>query len=160
MNLLLGVLHHVALTVADLTRSERWYAETLGARVERRTDLDPADRDAGRMPQVWMRVGEVVVNLAQGRPVERAEDQHFVHYALRSNVGSLTQWVRHLEGVGVDVLGPYGHGGLAFVSIYLDDPDGYRWEVIIDYPGFDEARRDALQHGGRLGNPMASYDWD
>jgi catechol-2,3-dioxygenase len=66
----------------------------------------------------------------------------------------------HLHAHEVPVLGPYGHGGLSFLSIYFDDPDGYRWELIVDYADFDSARVAALAHGGKLGNPTAAYDWE
>ncbi|MFT4083475.1 MAG: VOC family protein [Nocardioides sp.] len=157
--LTLGSIHHVALEVADVETSERWYSTVLGAEVDRRTDVDEADLASGRVRQVWMRVGELVVNLAQGRPIERGADQHFVHVAVRSVGGTLAEWITHLREHGVEVLGPYGHGGLPFVSLYFDDPDGYRWEIIVDFDSFEAATAESVRLGGRLGNPVASYDW-
>lgn len=153
-----GGLHHVALPVRDLTASVEWYAAVLDATVLRRTDQDAADLDAGRTAQAWLQVGEVVVNLASGPVVSRSEDQHFFHYALSVD-GDLGSWMARLDAHGVAVLGPYGHGGLSFVSVYFDDPDGYRWEIVVDHDSHPEARAAALAHGGVLGNPMASYDW-
>ncbi|WP_158604426.1 VOC family protein [Nocardioides mangrovicus] len=150
-------LHHLALPVSDLELSVDWYERVLGAEVTRRTDVDDADLRAGRTRQAWLAVGSVVVNLAEGRAVRREEDQHFFHYALSAD-GDLDGWLRHLGDTGADVVGVYGHGGLSFVSVYLDDPDGYRWEVVVDYPSFEAARTAALRHGGVLGNPMTSYE--
>jgi catechol 2,3-dioxygenase-like lactoylglutathione lyase family enzyme len=89
-----------------------------------------------------------------------APEQHFFHYALNTSGGDLDAWMAHLQDHDVAVLGPYGHGGPSFLSIYFDDPDGYRWELTVDYPDFDSAKVAALAHGGKLGNPTAAYDWD
>ncbi|MFT4210512.1 MAG: VOC family protein [Microbacterium sp.] len=155
----MSALHHVALPVADVDASVAWYERVLGGVVERRTDVGPEAAE-GRVAQAWLRVGEVTLNLAQGPPVQRTEAQHFFHYALVGEPGTLGAWIEHLGALGVAVLGPYGHGGLSFVSLYVDDPDGYRWEVVVDHPSHAHARAAASAHGGALGNPMRTYEWE
>jgi len=152
-------LHHVALPVRDVDASLQWYGRVLDATVTRRTDVDEADRAAGRTRQAWVALGDLTVNLAEGLVVERTEQQHFFHYAVSAD-GDLDAWMDRLQRADVTVLGPYGHGGLPFVSLYVDDPDGYRWEVVVDHASYTAARAAALAHGGRLGNPMAAYDWE
>ncbi len=86
-------------------------------------------------------------------------EQHFFHYGLHTGGADLDAWLAHLAAQGVTVLGPYRHGGLAFVSVYFDDPDGYRWELVVDYADFAAARVAAAPYGGQLGNPIAHYEW-
>jgi catechol 2,3-dioxygenase-like lactoylglutathione lyase family enzyme len=151
--------HHLALPVPDLDRSLAWYERVLGAVVLRRTDVDPRDLASGRNRQVWLKIGPTTLNLAESDPVHRRFEQHFLHFALTAEPGSLDAWIAHLNQQSVQVLGPYGHGGLPIVSLYFDDPDGYRWELVIGYPDFEAAKAAAQAHGGRLGHPSASYDW-
>ena len=156
----LGGWHHIALPVPDLDAAVQWYQRVLYAQVQRRTDIDQRDVRSGRSRQAWLSVGATVVNLAEADPVSRRFEQHFCHYAIATGGGDLAEWLNHLRREGVAILGPYGHGGLPFLSVYFDDPDGYRWELVIDYPDYETARREGLRHGGKLGNPTATYDWE
>ncbi|HBF89773.1 MAG TPA: glyoxalase, partial [Hyphomonas atlantica] len=67
---------------------------------------------------------------------DRNTPQWVQHIAFR--VGSLDELMEtkaHLEGMGLDVLGPTHHG--IFKSIYFFDPNGHRVELAADI-GTDE----------------------
>lgn len=151
--------HHVVIPVSDIAASTTWYARVLGGDVVRRIGVSDIDRRARRNEQVWMQMGDAILVLADADPVERPDDTHFFHYALQVDEGSLETWLEHLRAEGVDAMGPFGHGGAPVVSIYLDDPDGYRMELVFTFDDYETAKAVALQHGGQLGNPTHAYAW-
>lgn len=146
--------HHLAIPVSNLGESVLWYTAVLGAVVIRRTD-DEFERSRGRIPQAWMDVAGFTVNLAEHVGVPRDPDRHFLHAALRSD-GSVEQWLATLQGRS-SALGPYGHGGLSFLSLYFDDPDGFRWEVVIDFADEEAAMAELERYGGEVGSPAGVY---
>ena len=152
--------HHVAIQVPEIEKSEEWYLKVFQADVFNRIGWDPRDIKAGRNRAVWLQVGDAIINLAEADVIDRPEEAHFFHYALAAPPGTLDDWIDHLRRIDVEVYGPFGHGRTSFVSIYFDDPDNYRWEIVVDYGDYETAKREALARGGMLGNPSAPYVWE
>ncbi|WP_104118334.1 VOC family protein [Arthrobacter sp. B1805] len=150
--------HHIAYPVPNIETSTEWYCRALQGEVVMRQGFSEIDRRAGRTPQVWIRVGDAVINLAEGLPLDR--QSHFYHYALNAPSDSLDGWIDDLRREGVNVLGPYGHGGTSMLSLYFDDPDGYRLEIVFDLGDYETAKTAALARGGALGNPESQYKWE
>lgn len=151
--------HHVALPVSDLARSVEWYRRVLFASVQRTTD-SAAELAAGRIPQAWLDIAGITVNLAQHHPLAADPERHFLHIALVAEPADLQVWMDHLATNGVQPLGPYGHGGLAFLSVYFDDPDGFRWELIVEHASFEAALAQMRAFGGEIGSPVKTYEWE
>ncbi|WP_224400992.1 VOC family protein [Pseudonocardia sp. ICBG1034] len=151
--------HHLAYPVPDLERSGEWYARVLRGEITMRTGWSEMDRRAGRTRQVWVTAGTAVINLAEGPIVERPPGLHFFHFAMDAPAAELDAWIAHLTDSGVKVLGPYGHGGVGLLSLYFDDPDGYRLELMFDFGDYETAKTEAIARGGALGNPDLQYEW-
>lgn len=151
---------HITFPVPDLESSERWYCDVLKGHVVMRQGWDQRDVRVKRTRQIWIQVGKDIINLAEGPSLGRQDDNHFYHYALRGHIEDLDAWLDHLEKHGVEVMGPFGHGGSNILSIYFDDPDNYRLEISFQCADFETAKKEAMQRGGKLGNPVAAYDWE
>ena len=151
---------HITWPVPDIGAAEAWYCRVLGGKTVMRHGYAPQDVAGGRTKQIWIQVGDAIVNLAEGPSMNRPDEAHFYHYAFKGgSLEHLDGWLDHLAQEGVDVLGPFGHGNSNVVSIYFDDPDNYRLEISFEAPDFETVCRLAPERGWKLGNPVASYDW-
>jgi catechol 2,3-dioxygenase-like lactoylglutathione lyase family enzyme len=108
------------LEVADLTASERFYADHLGLRVVERWGAD--------RPAIWLAIGrEGFVGLwtrEAGGPkaLFNGRGGAHVHFAIRVPYGTLDTMKARLEALGYAVGAiDFGKGDRA---IYVDDPDG------------------------------------
>lgn len=152
--------HHITYPVADIESASEWYSRVLNGEIIMKTGFSDIDKRAGRNRQIWVKTGDSIINLAEGPVIARPEDLHFYHYAMHAPVDQLDEWIAHLEANDVEVLGPYGHGGVGLLSLYFDDPFGYRLEIIFDFGEYEVAKAEAIKRGGALGNPSAQYDWE
>lgn len=152
--------HHIAIPVPDIEKSEKWYCDVLRGTVKMRMGWSDVDRRSNRSRQIWIQAGEALINLCEGPAVERQPDNHFFHYAMYSQADQLDDWISHLNSHGATVLGPYGHGGSPELSLYFDDPDGYRLEITFEFADYETAKAAAISRGGALGNPTAQYAWE
>lgn len=114
-------LNHVAICVADVERSCRFYREILR--------LEEIPRPAFSFPGAWFRLGaNQELHLIGGENVETAvRRMRGNHFALR--VDDLGEWWRHLESLGVIVRGPVKRPDGA-MQIFVADPDGHLVEVF------------------------------
>lgn len=113
-------LNHVALHVADVGKSVRFYEDVLR--------LEPIERPAFKFPGAWFRLGnDQELHLIGNRddPVVGAHSRGN-HWALA--IDSMDEWERHLQAVGV----PYTarrHRPDGALQIYVYDPDGHCLEL-------------------------------
>jgi catechol 2,3-dioxygenase len=115
-----GAVH---LTVADLDRSERWYAHALG--------LDAARDDGVARLSVGGTELLVLYEERGAQPVRGHTGLY--HYALLVPERSdLARWLAHVAQERIPLTGLSDH----FVSeaIYLRDPDGHGMEIYRDRP--------------------------
>jgi catechol 2,3-dioxygenase-like lactoylglutathione lyase family enzyme len=125
---LVSQLDHVALSVADLDRSRRWYEDILG--LDRRYD------DAWPEFPVVLCAGEACVALFPRRGDERAGDAGggFRHVAFRTDRAGFEASRHALGRHGVEL--HFEDHGICH-SLYLSDPDGYQVEITT----YDVAER-------------------
>jgi lactoylglutathione lyase len=118
--------NHIALYVADLTRSTAFYHDVIGAEVIR----DPFQDDR----HVWLKIGEHnQLHLIGGTPSPDTGNMHFAF-----SVSLLDDFLNQLEKPGVGY--EDRQGGTSRVrlrpdgvkQIYLQDPDGYLIEINED----------------------------
>lgn len=120
----LGPVNHMALTVTDLRRSERWYTDALGLI---RVDGEVADDGSGHVTLLHPDGGWVVALSSDATP----GIQHTAFTC--TDRGALVQWHEALPGRGIApgsiTDAPYGSG---FV---LRDPDGLEVELFAPAAG-------------------------
>ena len=120
---------HTMIRVGDLERSLRFYCEVLGMRLLRRTDYP-----SGRFTLAFVGYGpedaNTVVELTHNWDTDHYElGTGFGHLAL--GVGDLYATCDALRARGATIVrepGPMKHGGSEIA--FIEDPDGYRIELI------------------------------
>jgi lactoylglutathione lyase len=120
---------HTMIRVGDLERSLRFYTEVLGMRLLRRKDYPD-----GKFTLAFVGYGEeadeAVIELTYNWDVDRYElGNAFGHIAI--GVQDIDKTCRDIKERGGKVVrepGPMKHG--ATVIAFVEDPDGYRLELI------------------------------
>lgn len=134
MAIKLDGLSHTGFDVEDLDRTERFYTEVLGAKVEWR-------RDTGRTRLMKLYIGNLGLSIPE-RPkgTPKPEVPFAIHFAYRADPKHAEEYVAHVKSCGVEVDGPVGHGNEPQnVSWFFSDPDGYRLEIEAHYPTAEAA---------------------
>lgn len=112
-------LNHVALHVADVERSVRFYADVL--------KLAPLPRPAFTFPGAWFRLGEdQELHLIGGREQVVNSHNRGNHYALL--VDDIDAWERHFAQIAFAHL-PRRKRPDGASQIFLIDPDGHYIEL-------------------------------
>jgi catechol 2,3-dioxygenase len=115
-------LDHVAITVADLARSTRWYCDVLGFehRFPGRWDGVP----------VMLGLGDTLIALfptkGQDQPWIPEKVIRVAHFALRSDRKNFLIAQEELEAQGIDVT--FQDHDISH-AIYFNDPDGHQLEI-------------------------------
>jgi catechol 2,3-dioxygenase len=130
---------HIALTVADITRSLSFYKDVLGFAVERR-EIGVVLRAGNGEPLI------LLVELPGAQPKPR-HTTGLYHYALRlPDRASLARVLQQLQHTGYGLQGASDHG--VSEALYLADPDGNGIEIYRDRPRDAWPRQgDALEMG-------------
>jgi lactoylglutathione lyase len=113
-------LNHVALHVADVERSCRFYRDVLR--------LEPMPRPAFNFPGAWFRLGtRQELHLIGNRSDTVHSSHRGNHFALR--VEDLAAWEEHFRGLDVTFRGqqPRPDG---VMQVFLADPDGHVIELF------------------------------
>lgn len=160
----LRAFDHIVLVYPDLEAAERWYVEVLGAKILRR--IAWAGHVSPHSPHTDVLFGDspdrmCVLSLFHGDPsVMAVSGPGLVHFAFRCpNLDELDQWKRHLDDKGVknDMM---GHRDLGPISIYFQDPWGYRLEITTKVPDWQTAKAELDKRGASaLGYGPLSPFW-
>jgi catechol 2,3-dioxygenase-like lactoylglutathione lyase family enzyme len=139
---------HIAIVVPDLVEAERWYVDVLGAEVVGRYNWG-GDSSHPVSPHEDIRLGKDVISLFHGDPTR--SQPRLIHYAFNCrDMEELETWKAHLASKGVALRGPMAHPGFGAVSIYFEDPWGYRLEITTWLPDYETAKAEALRRGGGI----------
>lgn len=111
-------LNHVALHVANLEASEKFYGELLG--------LPRMPRPAFNFPGTWYRIGvdqELHLIAREPEVLSIPRERHFA-----MAIDDATAWKTRLQQAGVEFQGPKPRPDGA-LQIFLRDPDGHVVEL-------------------------------
>lgn len=119
-------IQDVSLTVRDLDRVGRFYAEVLGLTLRETSTLEHVLESAD---------GVALLRLKRRAdlPLARPEEPGLFHVAfLLPGRPDLARWVVHAQALGVALEGASDH--LVSEAVYLSDPEGNGVEVYVDRP--------------------------
>lgn len=132
---------HVMIRVGDLERSIRFYGDHFGMKVLRREDVPE-----GKYTNVFIGYGselsDPVIELTYNYGVGSYERGNgFGHLAI--GVRDIKGVCERMRGAGIKIVREPGPVKFGTVHIaFVDDPDGYRVELIdVDTGAYGEARR-------------------
>ena len=117
-------LDHIAITVADLTRSVAWYRDVLG--------LEPRHQDVWGNVPTFMCAGSTGLALfpaETAKPAPKPDTARTLvmrHFAFRANRKNFEAAQQRLRELGADF--KFQDHEIAH-SIYFHDPDGHRVEI-------------------------------
>ena len=116
-------LNHVALHVADVPASERFYRDVL--------QLEAIPRPAFTFPGAWFRLGvDQELHLIGDRQQPVHSHNRGNHYALM--VDDIDAWERHFQTIGVASRRQKRPDGAH--QVYVTDPDGHVIELCTAPP--------------------------
>ena len=132
-------IHHVAYRCRDAAETVEWYEQTLGMTYTTAFAEDHVPSTGAYDPymHVFLDCGgsNVLAFFELPNQPEIGKDPNtpawVQHIAFElENEAELLSAKEHLEGQGIDVLGPTWHG--IFKSIYFFDPNGHRLELACN----------------------------
>ncbi len=118
-------LNHVALHVADLERSMRFYEDVM--------ELPKLQRPAFGFPGAWYALGKQELHLIADDSLSEGSRRHH-HYALL--VDNIDDAKADLEAKGITVFDGQAQRPDGLMQLFFYDPDGYRIEVYHAPEGF------------------------
>jgi catechol 2,3-dioxygenase-like lactoylglutathione lyase family enzyme len=145
-------LEHWTLVASDVERSKRWYVEVLGAEVPQR-DGPTCVALAGTLIDMFPAGTESPAGLPFGVPSPGSIGQH---HAYIIGLEDYDSWVAHFERLGQKYRRT-AHG-LGYMSIYVDDPDGYHIELTVPFDDNAQARSE-IEKRGLLPEAMRFESW-
>jgi glyoxylase I family protein len=135
----LNRIHHVAYRCKDAKQTADWYRDKLGIEFTTAFSEDYVPSTGAYDPYMHIFLdcggGNVIAFFELPEQPEMGRDENtpewVQHIAFEvPDVAALKAAKAHLEGQGVDVLGPTYHG--IFRSIYFFDPNGHRLELACN----------------------------
>ena len=136
-------LQHWTLVTSDVARSKRFYVDVLGA--------TPIDREFP--PSVVF--GGTTIDMFAATDEQRPEPGSVgQHHAYGIRLEDFDPWIAHLKKHDVPIfIGSHSR----HMSIYLEDPDGYHFELVVRFKSRDEAQAEIEKRGiKRYTNPAGA----
>ncbi|MBT3923652.1 MAG: VOC family protein [Nitrospina sp.] len=121
-------LHHFALNVKDMNRSERFYQQALGFpvinRTETRSGFKHFEIDTGNVVLALFESPDLDFDSAQ----KVMTDEGFLHFAFAAKPDQYENIIQSLKDHNIELDGePRNYSG--GTSIYFFDPDGHHLEI-------------------------------
>ena len=148
MSVELKRIHHVAYRCRDAKETVEFYQRVLGMGfvLAIAEDEVPSTKEPDPYMHVFLDagMGNVLAFFELPNSDEMGRDENtpiwVQHLALEiEDTDALLRAKAHIEGEGIEVLGPVNHG--IFESIYFFDPNGHRIELAANTGTADQMRR-------------------
>ncbi len=121
----------LAINAKDLTKAEKFYTLVLGAQVKRR--IQPTEEQLARkqlrpgwVQEVDVQLGNLEVHIFDA---SNGQIPGVPHHTLNLPWQEKENSVKELEGAGARLEGRRDHQDGKGYSLYVEDPDGNRWEL-------------------------------
>lgn len=156
-------MDHVALPARDPGRAARFYEEVLGGAIYYATGYSEQDRELGRVPHIFVHVGDVLVQLAYPSDSRSFPDPNnpslWPHWAFGASPEVLDAMCERLREHGIPFRGPNSHLNVEAVSIYFMDTEGNKLEICTWDP-YPMEKTEMLGPGGvALDYPSLAHQW-
>ena len=147
---------HYAMPTHNIRLLERFIREVLGGVPYYYAGFDATDKEMGRPPHIFVRVGNVLVQCTEeaGELNASPADQRIApHWAFGTTPNGLDLNKERLQHAGIPVAGPFRHRNVECVSIYFRSPEGHKLEIVTWEPYPEERAK-------MLGAPdVGLIDW-
>ncbi|NNE25361.1 MAG: VOC family protein [Saprospiraceae bacterium] len=124
-------LDHVAIRVADIERSAKWYHEVLGLTIIRKEEWDPFP--------IMLFKGKTGIALFPAKmddpPVGYIQNIKIDHFAFNVDFEEYDKALKYFKQLGIPIK---EQDHYYFQSVYLTDPDGHTVELTALKPGFED----------------------
>jgi catechol-2,3-dioxygenase len=157
-------MDHVALPARDPGRAARFYEQVLGGTLYYATGYSDQDKDLGRVPHIFVHVGDVLIQVAYPSDGESFPDPDnpslWPHWAFAASPGVLDAMCERLREHDVPFSGPHSHLNVEAVSIYFMDTEGNKLEICTwePYPA-EETTMLGGPGGATLDYPSLAHRW-
>jgi catechol 2,3-dioxygenase-like lactoylglutathione lyase family enzyme len=157
-------IEHFAMPTKNMAVLERFVREVFGGIPYYYAGYDEIDRQMGRKPHIFMRIGEILFQCTEeGGPMHPTKDDMSVspHWAFAIAPEGLQDFIRTLRDNGVPYVGPFAQPQHGVTSIYFESPEGLKLEVCAAGPAGNppvmaenEIDWKSLNHDWRPRNPV------
>jgi catechol 2,3-dioxygenase-like lactoylglutathione lyase family enzyme len=133
----LNGIDHFALPTRNIAVMERFVREVLGGVPYYYAGFDETDRNMGRVPHIFIRVGNVLfqcTEVPEGEMTVSKDDENIApHVAFKVSAKDLEANFERLKKI-IPVSGPYRHRGIDCTTFYFMTPEGHKLEICTWEP--------------------------
>ena len=153
-------IEHFAMPTRNIAQLERFVREILGGVPYYYAGYDDVDRQMGRKPHIFIRVGDVLFQCTEeGGTMHPAPNDVCVapHWAFAIEPEKFEGFIAHLRANGVPFAGPLAQPQFGGHSVYFKSPEGHKLEVFA----FDESMAGADGQEGEkaIDWPALNHKW-
>ncbi len=130
-------LEHWTLVTSDMERSKRFWLDVLGA--------ETPTRPGGVGPECVKFANTTIDFFPASQERQPSPGSVGQHHAYVINLDDYDLWVEHLRRH--EVPARLATHGLRWMSIYVDDPDGYHLELTVPFDDDQTGRSEMLTRG-------------
>ena len=125
-------IEHFAMPTKNMAVLECFVREVFGGIPYYYGGYDEVDRQMGRKPHIFMRIGEILFQCTEeGGPMHPTKDDMSVspHWALAIASGGLRDFMTLLRDKSIPFVGPFAQPQYGVTSIYFKSPEAHKLEV-------------------------------
>lgn len=125
-------IEHFAMPTKDIAQLEQFVREVLGGVPYYYAGYDDVDRNMGRKPHIFIRVGEILFQCTEeGGPMHPRKDDMSVspHWAFGIEPERFDEFMKVLQNNDLPYEGPISQPQYGAKSVYFMSPEGHKLEV-------------------------------